>query len=301
MADELIEPGAAPAPASSPAAAPAAAPAPAIDPASAPAPAPDWRTPIVDTLGKDYDPKKLGDFLTRVDSVEALAKKAFEQQQLIASGAHKLKAPPGKDASPEVIAEYRKANGIPDTADAYDLTLDNGIVFGDEDASSLDFIKNVSHELGLNNDQVKQVAAEWHAFKESELDARETADEQFHVEQSAEIEKMWGKDVKVNASRIEQVFKSLEGGDEIYDLVMAGRDADGNLIANNAKILDALHQLAFRELPNHTLVEGTGYSGKSINDRIAEIEKAMGGKGYTNAMAEEYTKLVAKRDKLPLR
>ena len=120
MADELIDPAAAPAPASAPASAPAAAPspapAPAIDPASAPAP--DWRAPIAESLGKDYDPKKLGDFLTRFDSVDALAKKALEQEKLIASGAHKLKAPPGKDASPEVLAEYRKANGIPDTADA---------------------------------------------------------------------------------------------------------------------------------------------------------------------------------------
>jgi len=301
MADELIVDPSAAAPA--PAPDPAAAPSP--DPVAAPAPAEtDWRTPLVTTLAKDYGgDEKVQTYLSRFKTVDDLAKKVLEQDKLIASGAHKNKAPPGKDAAPEVLAEYRKANGIPETPDAYDLTLDNGIVFGDEDASSLEFIKGVSHELGLNNDQVKGVAAQWHAFKESEIEARETADEQFHVDQSAELAKMWGgeKEIKVNSSRIEQVLKALDGGEEIYDLLMAGRDADGNLIANSAKILNALHELAFRELPNHTLVESSGYSGKSINDRIAEIEKAMGGKGYTNAMAEEYTKLISKRDGKPLR
>lgn len=268
---------------------------------------PDWRQPLVETLGKDYEADKVKSFLDRFDGVESLAKKALEQEKLIASGAHKKPQVPGKDASPEVLAAYREANGIPASPDAYDLTLDNGVVFGDEDASSLEFIKGVSHELGLNNDQVKEIASKWAEFKEAEIvhfhNQEKKQDSEFYAQQSAELRSLWGDDsaIEQNAALVKTLFDNIDGGVDAYEALISGRDGDGNLIANNAKILNALHQLAIRELPNHTIVESQGFSGKGINDRIEELKGMMNTPKWTNDRVEELAQLIAKRDKMPLK
>ncbi len=275
------------------------APPPAADTAAASLP--DWRQPLVDNLGKDYGADKAKAFLDRFDGVEALAKKAIEQERLIAQGAHKKPQVPGADASPEVLAAYREANGIPESPDKYDITMDDGTVFGEDDQPSIDFIRNVSHKIGLTNDQVKAIAADYAAFDEAQHAARDEADKVFHAEQSAEITELWGDKLKENASRIATVFANIDGGKEIFDSIMSGRDADGNMIANNAKILNVLHQLAIRELPNHTIVDTPGFSGKGISARLEELKGMMNSSKWTNERADEYATLIAKRDKIPLK
>src|SRR4051812_48364523 len=115
---------------------------PPADPAPAPALAPDPATPAIALGGDPSDPAnpsadpggddwrarygedpELQKILARLPSEAELAKKLVSQEKLIRSGQHKTVAPLAEDATPEEVAAYRKAAGIPEKADGYGLAF----------------------------------------------------------------------------------------------------------------------------------------------------------------------------------
>ena len=157
------------APAAAAPAAPAAAPAPAAKgaPAAATAPAaagkegkegegnneaywpPDWRK----TVSKD-DAKVLAR-LERYASPEAAMQALIAAQNRIAAG--ELKPVLGKNATPEQVAEYRAALGIPEAPDKYDLGKDAAGIAPE----LLSPVLKHAHETNQTPEQVKATLKAW--------------------------------------------------------------------------------------------------------------------------------------------
>mgnify|MGYP000100175251 CR=1 FL=1 len=53
----------------------------------------------------------------------------------------------------EELAEYRKANNIPEAPDKYDLTFDSGLVIGKEDKPIVDSFLKYAHDNHYDNDR----------------------------------------------------------------------------------------------------------------------------------------------------
>ena len=104
---------------------------------------PDWRK----TVSKD-DAKVLAR-LERYASPEAAMQALIAAQNRIAAG--ELKPVLGKNATPEQIAEYRAALGIPDAPDKYDLGKDAPKVAPE----MLSVVLKHAHEANQTPDQVK--------------------------------------------------------------------------------------------------------------------------------------------------
>ena len=110
------EPQAKPVP--EPAATPAPEPAATTEPAAEP-PKDNWAELRTKFAKGD---EKLEKRLARYSSVESALEAMLAAQDKIAKGEHKT--PLGDNPTPEELAAYREANGIPESADKYEVALD---------------------------------------------------------------------------------------------------------------------------------------------------------------------------------
>ena len=323
MTTEVIEapaPAPAPTPVSSPA--PAPEPAPAPSPAATPAPAPEpapappaskwsetWREdmagPLADDASEDEKAehgKRLA-LLKRFNSPAEAAKKIREQEKLIASGAHKKPLP--KNATPEQIAAWRAENGIPDSPDKYDLTMPDGLVFGDDDKPVIDQLTKGLHAANASNEVVKGALKTYADIKASAAQAMEERNKEARRGLETELREEWGREFDDNRDAISSMLTN--GGETLAETLFQARDANGVQIMNKPEVVRWLAQHA-RELGfvAGTVVPAGGNVGGGVEDQIAAIEKTMfdenGNKNpaywKSDKAQANYTKLLEARERL---
>lgn len=133
----------------------------------------DWRELAANG---DDDTLKL---LKRFGTVGALAKALKDSQDMIRSGKLKRDMPDPKDE--KAMAEWRKAEGIPDDPTGYKLPDTVVKRIGDDDKPLLSNFTEFAHAKGANQKSVVEIATEWYAelkeaqaTKQLELDATAT-------------------------------------------------------------------------------------------------------------------------------
>jgi hypothetical protein len=265
----------------------------------------DWRERYVDKL-KDKDGKPLDDDskekmmkrLSRYSSPRAAMDAMINAQNKIASG--KLIKMPGKDATPEEIAEYRKEAGIPEDAKGYDLSLSDGLVVGEEDKEMVDSFLSVAHDKNFTQDQVSAGLNWFYQNQEAELAKRHEADMAHRAAVEEELRAEWGQEYQANRNLMANYFDSdFEEG--VADLIVGARLADGTPLANHPDIVRGFVAKARAANPMAALVPGSGT--KQHDQMIAEIEaleKKMGTEGALKGRDQDrYLKLISLRDKIP--
>lgn len=272
------EPSSAPSPVPSPAPSPTASPAPSpapsggtAAPSPAPSPAPeegywkgDWRERMAG--GDDKALKQL----SRYASPEEIWKKARSLEQKMSSG--ELKPVLGKNASTEELSEWRKAHGIPESADKYDIT---GISLDEGDKGLVAEVLKAAHGAHLTPEQAKAIVGIWPSIKEAANQRVAEQDHEFKQKAEDELRGEWGNDFRRNLNLIHQLMDST-GDAKTKDLVLNGRLADGTPFGSSPAALRMLLGVALQANPTATLLPvGTANAGKSIDDEIASIEKAM--------------------------
>jgi len=298
-------PSPSPAPAPEPAPAPPApspSPAPAPEPAPAPATKPgywpdDWRTKAAG------DDEKTAKLLERYNSPADVAKALREINVRISKG--ELKAPLKKDASADELKAWRAEQGIPETPDKYDLTLEGGLVIGDDDKPLVDRYVQALHEKNATPEQVK---AGVRAYLEIADDVKRGRAE-LDATQSEEIEEAlreeWGGDFKRNMGAITSMLSQADSS--IAETIMNARGMDGRAIANNPAVVKwlASHARQLGYVGGTTPPPG-GDNAKGIGDELKSIEATMyDEKGNRNpaywkdAKAQErYRELLAAKERL---
>jgi hypothetical protein len=252
----------------------------------------DWRDRLA---GEDAKFRKR---LDRFADPGALAKSYTQLETKLSSGQMKPAAP-GKDATAEDVAAWRKDAGIPETPEGYLEHLDKGLVIGEDDKAAIgEFLKDM-HAANADPAAVKQ-AVGWY-YKNFESIQAEQAQKDDAVRQESEeaLRAEWGADYRRNVNIINAHLGTAPEG--VKDAFLNARDANGVPLASNPKLLSWMLGQALAENPAATVVPGgSGVAGASIDGRIAEIEKVVGTKAYWKdpKMQDEYRQLLEARERL---
>jgi hypothetical protein len=209
--------------------------------------------------------KRLQRFNTPADAAKALR----EQDKLISSGQLKKALP--KNATDAQVSEWRKENGIPESADKYDLT---GLEFSDDEKPVVDaFVKGL-HGVNATPEQVKGALAAFADIKASQGEKFAAANNAARTAVEDELRVDWGTDYRPNVDAVKSMLENA--GSEVADSVFKARGPDGVQLMNNPSVIRWFAAHA-RELGfvSGTVVPAGGDVGKSNEDAIAEIEKSM--------------------------
>lgn len=253
----------------------------------------DWRKEAAN--GDEAISKTIG----RYNDLPSMAKALQEAQTKIRSG--ELAKPLGKDATPEQVAEYRKANGIPEAPADYFKALPDGLVIGKDDQPVFDAYGKVFHDHNLPPAAVHALTKLYYdqqALVHAEERKVDQADTQKRI---SELRNEWGNDYAPNVAILDSFLSGMGG-----DLPAMFKDAllpDGTRLLNNTTIVKFLTGVARESNPlAHVLPAGGEGSMKSLESEIASIEKTMreNRTAYNKdePMQARYRDLLAAREKL---
>jgi hypothetical protein len=260
----------------------------------------DWREKAA-----GEDKAFLGILKRYTDPVAALG---WTRSQALKISAGELRPTLKADATPEEIADYRKANGVPEKAEGYlkEMKLPDGLVAGEGDKSLLEsfaeraLAKNVPQEAF--NDMVG-----WFFETQQQVEAAKLErDQDYRLEAEHELVQRMGADFKPNMNALGAFWKGQPEG--IADLVLGARTADGRLLGNTPEVAAWVAGIARELNPAATLLPPGGEMGaKGIDARIAEIEGQMYIDGkpnpnyFSGPMEKEYRGLLDARDRMKQR
>ena len=231
----------------------------------------DWAAIRTKVAGSD---EKVLKQLSRYGTLEEAIKAGINAQTKLAQS--RSTAKPGPDSTPEELAAYRAANGIPESPDKYEVALPNGIVVGEDDKPFLDAFLSTAHGLNLTPEQVNSLAATQLELKEKEVQARAMRDLE-SKEKAAEALRdpdVWGSEVKLNVSLITGLMDTAPQG--VKDQLLGARLADGTPLGNHVDTLKWLASLAREVNPMATVVPGSGSNAQqAMEGELDNIKKLM--------------------------
>jgi hypothetical protein len=226
----------------------------------------DWREKLA---GKD---DKMLARLKRFQSPANVLKSWRELEQKISSG--EFKKQPGKEATPEQLAEWRKENGIPEKPDDYKFDL-GGFIPAEADKPILEGFKALAHEQSLSPDIANKMVGWYFQQQEQAVSQQVAADKEYHLNSQVELRAEWGPEFRVNVNAMNN-FLDATMPEGLKDRVFGARLADGKLLGDDPHALRWLAQLARDMQPGADLVpSGTPNIGKGIHDQITEYENMM--------------------------
>lgn len=214
----------------------------------------------------------LGRYKTAGDAIDAL----FELRK--ENGNLRNQVPPGKDATPEQIAEYRKGRGIPEKAEGYWNSVPKELTFSENDKTVVNKYLTEAHARG---DDPAVVAANLKLVHDTTLQAIEMMKANDGAARTAfeqEMRNSLGAEYDDNMGRA-KVFIETYFPKEMQQALMNARlgDEKGTPLMLSAGFMKSLMNMARTINPaNINLPGGNGADIKTINDRIAAHEKRMG-------------------------
>jgi hypothetical protein len=238
-----------PAAASTPAAAPSAqvagTPATAATPAAGtPAPPPeeakpawpeDWRTQLA---GGDEKTLKQ---LQRYASPNEVWNKTRELEKRLSSGELRPVLP--KNATPEQIAEWRTANGVPDAPNKYDLGTAKVSEAGQ---AFLDKFLPIAHATNQTPEQVKANLQFIGKMNQDAAEAQSLRDHELQSQYEEDLRAEWGTEFKRN---IGFIHNTLDGAasPEFRNKLLGARLADGTPVGSSPDMLKFLLRVALKD------------------------------------------------------
>ncbi len=316
----------APAPTLTPAPAPVPVPEPVPSPTPTPSPAPvptptpvapdpvaelakleQWRenyaTKKATLDGKLDEPArdKLLARLKRFSTIDDALEWGFNADKKIADGS--FRKPPDDKATPEQVAEYRKANGIPETPEKYLDNLPGGLVIGEEDKPLIDVFTKALHAKHADPAVVHAAIKTYYDIVEQSEGARQEANLAAKTAVEDELRTEWGADYRANTNLISAFIGSMPK--ELSEELFQSAKPDGTQIMNNPAMLKWLAQQA-RELNYTGAVLPNGQaSAKGLETEMNEIKALMADrsskywKGAESAgLQARYLKLIEIQQKL---
>jgi len=176
---------------------------------------------------------------------------------------------PNEGSSPEEIAEYKKAIGVPESPTAYDLKPENMPEGMDWDAGLAETWQGAFHEAGISQEQAQQLSQAYSDITNTQLQqANETlaanaASEM--AEQQAQVQKEWGANYANN----------MQSAVDMAEVVGFDLDNQADMAAvRNPKVLNLL--LA----KSQSMQEGTLPRGGDPSSSMGDNSRAIADKLY---------------------
>lgn len=227
----------------------------------------NWR----DAFAGDDD--KFKTTLERYSTPADLGKAFREQKATISSG--NLSPKPDDNATPEDLAAFREANGIPKEATGYLENLPEGLVLGEEDKEIFEDFAGAMHEMNVEPSVMHKVIDWYNGFAEDQQDAMAEIDHAHHQETEDALRAEWGTDYRANINLVGSLIETTFG-EENASAILNARDAEGRALMNIPGVLEGLASIQRKINPVTQLAPATGRTpDQTLEDEIAELEKFM--------------------------
>lgn len=253
----------------------------------------DWKDQF-SKFGPDGKTKAFERFASPAD----LAKSYMALQQRISSGEFKRNSPmpDGKDQA--LVDTWRTENNLPVKVEDYNI-LPAEVKADKLDPASKAVVgefQKLFHGANLSQDAASGLAKGIFEYTRRDQEAKTMADAQARDGIEDTLRAEWGPDYRNNfQTNIAHMTKQF--GNELTPLIFEARLPDGRLLGNVPEFSKVINQWA-RSEGGDDLVDLGSSGGKGGEERIKEIESwiAAGDKKYTNAIGEEYGKLIDRRE-----
>lgn len=226
----------------------------------------NWRKEMAGTED-EKEISQLGRYATPAD----VWRKARELEKQFSSGEYRKVNPFPEKGTPEEQTAWRKANGIPEAPDKYEIKLKDGKPLADADKAQVESFAKLAHSLNMAPAHVN-AAVQWMAdqtAQQAQEDAEQDAAEQKTYEDAQRAK--WGTEYRRNENLINGLLDKAPQG--VKDLLLKSRLADGTLVKNHPGMADFLVALALEINPQGTVVpNSTGNIGSAVDDEIKKIE-----------------------------
>ena len=165
-----------------------------------------------------FDPGSLPDelrgepSLQSFDSVDKLAKSYVHARKMIGADPDQMLQLPKEDDAEGWDSVYERL-GRPNAPDGYDFDLGDG-----EQSDEVADFKNVAHQLGLTNDQARNILGIYNQINESQVADEDAQFEQMNVEYLQDIQNEWGDSFNKNAELARRAFTDF-ASEELMDVL----------------------------------------------------------------------------------
>lgn len=280
------------------------APAPTVTDAPAPAttnlfaePPENWRQSLLEVAGFEGDEvQKRASQLERVLNPGVLVKNYFSAQDRIRAGELSNGLP--ENPTPEQLADWRTAQGIPAAPTDYELSLEKGLVLGDEDVRIMAPVYEVAHKNNVPAKAMNDMVNAFLTARVAETDALVQQDGIDSQQATQALKKSWGSEYMININKAQGLISRLP--DSVREAFEQARLADGRMVFNSPEVLVFFADIA-RELdPGGFVVPNSNNPTQAISDEIKALEARMGTKEwYADKEAQNrYMMLIEARDKM---
>lgn len=258
----------------------------------------DWRSQAVDLLGEMDDSdrtKRLGQ-LERFTDLGSVLRSGFEAQDRIRKGEVSNGLP--ENPSEEQLAAWREANGVPATAADYELSLEEGLVLGEEDTGVLEGVFEVAHQYNIPTEAMSAMTNAMLKGREAVAQQMTSQDGMDEQNTTRQIREAWGSDYDVNINLIRGLVAKLPA--TVREQFESARLADGRAVFNSPEMLVFFADMARELNPSATVVPGSNNPIQSIENEIAELESKMGTEEWykDKQMQQRYMDLLDAKAKM---
>lgn len=251
----------------------------------------DWRAEI-----KDDDAKKFAESSTDVNH---LVKRALDMRSKLSNAIVR----PSKNATPEEVASYRKALGIPEKPDDYEFPeLSKEQLTDEVKASRAEWAKRF-HELGIPKEAAKTLTNLVNADAEKFMQSQVEADKVFAKKQEEALRQEWkGEDYDKNKTLANRAFTEIanRAGLKLDDLTKI-ETKDGRFLMDRAEMVKLFAVLG-REMAEGNLGPALSEAeADTLDDQIRDIRKqqseaqSSGDSKRANLLYQREQALIAKR------
>lgn len=233
----------------------------------------DWRDKLA---GGD---EKLKNLLNRYTAPDAFAK-AFKELRAAHDSRKPAKEDAGdlpEDATPEQLAAWRKAKGVPEKPEDYEFEVPEGKDLADGEYEILmDFAKHM-HEKNMPAATVKEISSWFLQYEETiaQKNAQAAYDARMQTEEKLRAE--WGADYRPNVNLMGNVLREHLGSNT--EAFLQTPLMDGTRIGDNEVFVRLMADLA-RKVGGSTAelyTTDVHTTGKGLEARKAELMKLMNG------------------------
>lgn len=241
-----------------------------------------WRD---DMAGGDDDVAKA---LARHSSPKSVARALREAQALISSGRQKLPKPDGSDE--KAMAEWRKAEGIPDDATGYKIPEAVQKRMVDEDKPILSSFTDFAHKKGARPDVV-EIASEWYVDMAEAAQAKQSQEDKAASEEAEDaLRKDWAHgEYKANTTIAHRWIESVPGIGKKW----AEARVDGRRLGDTPEFIAWAADMGREKFGDVAFT--TGDSERKHTARKEEIEKIIGtDEYYEKGLDKEYAAILEK-------
>lgn len=234
----------------------------------------DWR----DQLAGDDEAAK--NILARIDSPKSLAKKIVEQEKKIRSGIKPIERP-GKDATDEDWASYRKNAGIPEKEEEYikEIKLSDGREIGESDKPVAEYFAKRMYERGAPVADMNAMVEAYYDMQEQQVLAMEEAEEGFKSRAVHELQEHYGGNYKASMNAIDPYFQNAPEGlmAKFLGARIPNPDDPSKTIrlGNDPDFIKFIVAKSMDENPAVTIVPTSGNQLGAVQDEIKEIRTVM--------------------------